>query len=407
MARPHKVWYRSDIGWWMITLGGVKTRLIQGPNDEPTRQLAEEKFIDIRRLCRVAPQAAGARTADVVEAFLAWSRQNLSEDTHRVNRYYCQLFAEHCGKVAAREIRPYHVTAWISEMMSPERVEREKARRKKELEEGKVEARNQGREPKVWGQATAHNARVAAFRVFSWAKDEGLLPENPLAGMKRPKPPPRQRAMSDEEFTALYAQAGGPFRDFLLALRETGARPKEVRQLLWTQVREDRWVLTKHKTVRKVQKARVIILTDTMKKMMERLRGNGHTHVFLNTEGEPWTVNAVRLQVARLRKKLGLPGDLCAYLARHGFGTRAILNGVNPAVVAELMGHTSLEMVAKVYVHLADQHAHLKDAVERVSGPARPVQDDSGQARKRAKPVNPKKPGRKPKGNPPQPGATG
>jgi hypothetical protein len=84
-----------------------------------------------------------------------------------------------------------------------------------------IEAKKQGRQPKVWGVSTAHNARTAAFRVFSWAKDEGLLPDNPLAGMKRPKPPPRQRAMSDDEFRKLHDNAGGSFRDLRLALRET------------------------------------------------------------------------------------------------------------------------------------------------------------------------------------------
>ena len=178
--------------------------------------------------------------------------------------------------------------------------------------------------------------------------------------------------MTEEEFQKIHANAGGPFVDYLFALRDTGARPNEARDLLWSHVQPDRWVLTKHKTSRKVQKDRVVILTDAMQAMMERLKGNGHTHVFLNTEGQPWTKNAVRLQMTRLREKLGLADDLCAYLARHGFGTRAILNGVNPPVVAELMGHNSLEMVSKVYVHLADEHAYLKAAVEKIS---RPVQN--------------------------------
>lgn len=397
MARPTKVWYRSDIGWWMVTLGGEKTRLIQGPNDEQHRILAEEKFVELRKLQRVAPQAPTARTVDVIEAFLQWSRQHLSEDTHRVNQYYCQLFAEHCGTVQAREMKPFHVTKWITSMMDSKRVEKELARRKKEIEAGNIEPRYQGRPPKVWGESTAHNARVTAFRVFSWAKDEGVLPENPLAGMKRPKPAARQRAMKEEEFQKLHENAGGPFADFLFALRETGARPKEVRDLLWSQVGEDRWVLDKHKTSKKVSKARVIILSDAMKAMMERLKDNGHTHVFLNTEGQPWTMNAVRLQITRLRERLGLADDLCAYLARHGFGTRAILNGVNPLVVAELMGHTSLDMVSKVYVHLADEHAHLKAAVEKINPVSTPAPDASGPVRKRARPVNPDKPGPKPK----------
>src|SRR4051794_39840484 len=120
MARPNKVWYRGDVGWWMVTMGGEKVRLVQGPNDEHHRHLAEEKFIEIRRLRRVAPQSFPAPPADVIEAFLSWSRGNLSEDTHRVNKYYCQLFAEHCGRVPARDIKPFHITAWIAEMSSPE-----------------------------------------------------------------------------------------------------------------------------------------------------------------------------------------------------------------------------------------------------------------------------------------------
>ena len=394
MPRPTKVWFRSDIGWWMVTLAGVKTRLIKGPDDAHHRQLAEEKFVELRKLERTQPHLPTARTADLIDAYLAWSRTHLSADTHRVNRYYGQSFAEHCGIVAARDIKPFHVTKWIHTMADPVRVEREKARRKAELEAGAVTRKDQGGEPRVWGESTAHNARVAAFRVFSWARDEGVLAENPLAGMKRPKPAARRRAMTEDEFQKLHAAAGGPFADYLFALRETGARPNEARELMWEHVRPDRWVLTKHKTSRKVHKDRVVILTDAMQAMMARLRGGGVGHVFLNTEGKPWTKNAVRLQMTRLREKLGLADDLTAYLARHGFGTRAILNGVNPAVVAELMGHSSLEMVAKVYVHLPG--AHLKQAVEAIS-PATPARVSPGPVPKNSPPVNPKKSGLKAK----------
>ena len=47
--------------------------------------------------------------------------------------------------------------------------------------------------------------------------------------------------MSDDEFSMIFANAGGPFADYLLALRETGARPKELRDLTWGPVQEDRW----------------------------------------------------------------------------------------------------------------------------------------------------------------------
>jgi hypothetical protein len=55
MARPNKVWYRAQTGWWMVKIDGKQEKLIQGPKDEEHRQLAEEKFIEIRRLNRRSP----------------------------------------------------------------------------------------------------------------------------------------------------------------------------------------------------------------------------------------------------------------------------------------------------------------------------------------------------------------
>ena len=46
-------------------------------------------------------------------SFLIHSRIHFAPDTHRLNKYYCQLFSEACGLVTAREIKPYHVDRWI------------------------------------------------------------------------------------------------------------------------------------------------------------------------------------------------------------------------------------------------------------------------------------------------------
>ncbi len=405
MARPAKPWWREQTGWWMVKLSGVQTKLVQGPRDEEHRLLAEEKFAELRRLRRTAPEAVTSRTADVIEAFLIHSRLNHAADTYRGHKYYCQLFAEHCGQVLARELKPHHVTAWVTAMQSEKRVlagRAEKDRLRNELPAG--ERHKAGGNPRRWGPTSVYNARKTAYTVFSWAAKEKLLPNNPLAGMPRPKPKPRQRAITDDEFQKLHDNAGGPLQDVLTALYHTGARPKEIRDLVWQNVREDRWVLPEHKTAKTTGRPRVIFLNEQMRAMMERLKGNGGTHVFLNTEGKPWTKSALQQQVWRIKTKLGLADDLCAYLCRHGFGTRAVLSGVDAPTVAELMGHNSLEMVSKVYVHLADQHQHLKTAVDKIMS-SKPSQAAEGPVRKRAKPgPDAKKPGRKPKvSSPPQP----
>ena len=195
-----------------------------------------------------------------------------------------------------------------------------------------------------------------------------MLPQNPIKGMERPRQQSRDSYVSDEEFRALRRAAAPAFRLFLFALRQTGARPSEVRELTWDQVHDDRWVLSKHKTVDKTRKPRVIHLTPVMRRLMGFLRRKSKSnYVFVNCHGKKWTTNAVRLQMQRLRKKLGLRDNLCAYEIRHAFGTYGIVNGVDIATLAELMGHRDTTMISRVYGHLADQTDHLAAAVVKAA----------------------------------------
>lgn len=345
MGRLNRIWFRKDIGWWMVTLGGEKIRLAQG---RANKKLADQKFHELAALRHTAPDSPSARVADIIEKFLACNRPRLSAETMRNYDWYGQAFAEHSGFLLASELKGHHVTDFVSK-------------------EG-------------WGETTQYNARRSLFRIFHWAEEEGLLPQNPLKGMKRGKPTPRNRAMKESEFrTLMKGEPKVRFKTFLFALWATGCRPKEARTLKWDQVREDRWVLREHKTAHKTKKPRIVYLNPPMQRLMAVLRRDATSeHVFLNMYGKPWTMNAVRLRMHRLKEKLGLSDDVCTYLIRHAFGTNAIVNGVDVATVAELMGHTSLEMVSSVYLHLADQHKHLQDAVAKATGrpaPAKPQQD--------------------------------
>lgn len=336
MARENKIWFRKSTGWWMVNVGGKQTKLTKG---KAAKKEAEQKFHDLMSTSSRIPEAPNARVADMVEAFLRWSRLHLAYDTHRIHKYYCQLFSEACGQTAVRDLAPFHITRWV---------------------DAKVATGD-------WGETTVYNAKRTAFRVFSWASKEGIIPRNPLAGMPRPQPAPRGRAMMPNEFHKLLEAAYGCFKDFLIAMQQTGARPKEIRDMKWEHVKEDRIVWEKHKTRKKTGKARTIFLTPTMKALLDERRKLGQEYCFTNTRGKQWTMNAVRLQVVRIRERAGLSEDLCSYLIRHMFGTQAIINGLDVATVAEAMGHTSLEMISKVYLHLADEHSHMQKAMEQAT----------------------------------------
>lgn len=344
MPRPNKIWFRQDVGWWMVTLAGKKIRLAKGREN---KHQAEQRFHELMLTRHQLPQGEVPHVADLVESFLAYSERRFAPDTYRNYRFYGQKFAEACGRLLVTDLKPFHVTRWI--------------------------------DTQAWNQTTEGNARRVARRVMTWAMEEGLISFNPLARMKAVPCKSRERALTPAEFKALMSDSHGPFRILLWALRNTGARPSEVYRLTWDQVHSDRWILTTHKTRKKTRKVRVIYLSLPMQRLMQYLRTRSNSkHVFLNTRGRPWTNNSVQLKINRIKAKHGLAPDICAYLLRHTFGTHAVLSGLNSSVVAELLGHTSTEMVDRVYVHLADQVNHLRDAVNQATRiVARPPADDS------------------------------
>jgi integrase len=334
VGRPAKPWYRKQTGWWMLELGGSQIKLSKDKDE------AYRKFHEMMATQHEAPESSRARVADIVEAFLAWASNRVARATFDQYKWYGQKLAEDCGTQPAHDFKPIHVTRWVDQ--------------------------------RGWRGAHEYNARRYAFRFFSWAVDEGVLRKNPLKGMKRPKPKPRQRALTEAEYLAMLRATDSDFRPLLFALKQTGARPKELRELTWDQVHGDRLVLWEHKTDGTTAAPRVIHLTQPMQKMLALFRTRSKSKfVFLNGRGKPWTTNAVRLRVMRLRTKLNLADDVCAYLLRHAFGTNAIVNGIDPLTVAELMGHSDLTMIKNVYAHLSEQKSHLQDAVTRAV--ARPV----------------------------------
>jgi integrase len=320
----------------MCTYLGKQRKLVKG---KANRKLAEKRFHKLLAIDEEQPTGLDLTVKRICRKFLNWSKRHHAADTYRNHNFYVGGFMKRYGRLPVGNLTKNHVTRWV--------------------------------DSHVWNATSQYNARRSVFRSFNWAVEEDLLAENPLKGMKRPKPAPRQRALSHEEYQALLKASRGCFKLFLFSLWNTGARPKELRTLLWQHVQADRLVLPEHKTAWQTCEPRVIRLNSPMRKLMAVLRQRATSdHVFLNTRGQPWTCNAVRQKISRLKKKLGLAGDVCSYLVRHAFGTNAILRGVDIATTAHLMGHRSMDMISKVYCHLADQNTHLNAAMDKATRPS-------------------------------------
>lgn len=240
--------------------------------------------------------------------------------------YHCRFLA-HCGDVAIGELQAVALVGWKTD----------------------------------W------HAIQAVQRLFNWSEEMGINQHNPFRKVKKPPTRDRQRILQRDEELRLLRAANREFRAYCLMLRESIARPIEARQLEWSEFGQSpsglpyfRPISFKGQRRRKDRHAvRIIPVTPRLGRLIGRIRRSRSTlagPMLLNTEGIPWTGNAVRLEMAGLRKRLGLLRDrrgenVVCYSFRHTSATRAAQRGLRDRILAELLGHSSTRTTAR-YQHL-------------------------------------------------------
>jgi integrase len=338
--RQPKPWFRKQTDTWYVQLGKDQIPLVKGRGNE---KAAYEAYFRVmaEQQANAPPEPDKLTVARLADEFLKWSEKHNSPETFDWHKVFLQNFCDAHGRRLAAEVIPYHVTTWLDQNPS-------------------------------WKGGRRH-ATYCVKRAFTWGHKQGLLTTNPLAAVSVGRSPRREGSVSKEARQAILAAIPDQaFRDFVTALQETGCRPSEVARV--TAENADLeigvWVLPEHKTEKKTHKPRVVYLTPPMVEMTRRLMASWPDGPLFRTHRgkRPWKRNAIRCRFMRLRKKLPELGHVVSYHYRHSYVTDALVNGVGIAQVAELVGHTSTDMVMRHYSKLSQQVTHMRDAARRATG---------------------------------------
>lgn len=213
-------WLHTASGYWCATIEGRRVYL------DRDYKVAERKLR--AQLAELKRRAAGASDwldrsfAEFADRFLDDKQKSCAPSTYEGYKHRL-----------ARALRVLGTRVRVGEM------------RKKHLSELKLAL--------TGSTTTVRDTLASVIGVFNWAVSDDLVEVNPLAGYKLPAARQRTRVATEEEIWRLVrSTARNPsFRRFLLALRETGCRPKEVRELTWDNVdlEQGLWILNKHKTI--------------------------------------------------------------------------------------------------------------------------------------------------------------
>lgn len=234
------------------------------------------------------------------------------------------------------------------------------------------------------GLATASIAGYvrAVKRLFRWLVDEGVLASNPAARLKTPAAPRGEpKAYTRRDLRDLLRATAGddPMqrrdRALLLVLADTGCRVGGLAGLRIADLDLDQ---QRARVTEKGGRSRWVYFTSyTSQALRDWLAvhpdpAGGILWSNLGTVGAPGlTVEGIRQVLKRLGQRAGVQGPVNPHAFRHGFAREYLLAGGDLASLADLLGHSSVEVTWRYYAifaedELAEKH-HRHSPVTRLA----------------------------------------
>jgi len=194
--------------------------------------------------------------------------------------------------------------------------------------------------------------------AFRWAAFEELIPRNPLQRVKAPTADPRPPADAGvvERIVAAVSPDARDLFEFLIA---TGCRPGEGIGLEAARVDFGRGTCM---VFGKRGEREVVVPHAFAPKLRKLAEARPEGLIFRNRWGNAWTVEALRGQIRRARKRLGIAESFCPYHLRGLFASRRIAAGVDSSLVGKMLGHQTPYILHRHY-HNAEL-ATLREAVD-------------------------------------------
>jgi len=388
MARTPKPWFRKGRGWF-VTISGTQHNLGRD------KKAAYHEYHRLMHQPENQRKISGQSLVAIFDDFLDWVQKNKAPDTYRWYRDLLQKFIETHTMLRVDDIRPFHVQRWVDGYPHLSKTSR----------------RNHLRSVK---------------RCLSWATRQGYLERNPLQHLEIPAGERKEIVVNNGEYDRILALASPQsFRDLIITTWETGCRPQESLRVEARHVdlHNQRWVIPPSEA--KGEKVtRIVYLTDeafhiTHRMMLKYPEGP----LFRNSNGKPWTADAVNCAFDRVRIRMGketiqkqgkvvtdkeieqICPTLCPtrilnsirskktkselrleakkkltdrlaeslapryslYALRHSWATHALERGVDSVTVAVLLGHSDPSMLAKVYQHLTQNPKFLLDQTKKAT----------------------------------------
>jgi len=203
--------------------------------------------------------------------------------------------------------------------------------------------------------------KLAAIREFCrFLVTNETVSRSPADGVETPRRERNVRTyLRPEEYSRMLALAGSNARDYAMleTFLQTGVRVSELCALTLDDVDLDGHVVRvrgKGMVAREIDLERNGLLA--LKSWLSVRPLAMSNHVFLNKDGQPFSVRGVRKLVEKYRRRAGIARRASCHSLRHTFATYKAERGISAFQLQRWLGHASVA-TTQIYVHLGRQNA--------------------------------------------------
>ena len=219
------------------------------------------------------------------------------------------------------------------------------------------------------GEGTANKAVLLLRAIYTWAKGQGYVSDNPASEVQVTGSNVREVVIEEAgEYGRLFSalndmedtlQIRPAMADAIRVLALTGLRKGEVTGMLWGWVDLPGGRLTiparKHKAGHKTGKPKVVLLPSAVQAIIARQpEGGADEFVFRPAKdggkGGPTVIDRAWKRVV---DAAGLRGDLTPHSLRHSVGTALASSGASQVEIMAALGHRRIETSLR-YIHFVE-----------------------------------------------------
>lgn len=211
-------------------------------------------------------------------------------------------------------------------------------------------------EQKDLSTGTIRNRMSLLHSIFRWAQRHGMLeslpefPQLPPADYEHFVPPNRS------ELTRMIAVAAEHIKRVIILGSQLGGRvgPCELFRLRWDDVDFDRGIVRMPSANKNRREPwREIPIRTSLRRMLEEWQASDSSagiDFVIHYHGAP--IERIKMAWAATLRRAGITRRIRPYDLRHYFATEMIAAGIDLGTVANLMGHTSTDMLTQHYQHV-------------------------------------------------------